>query len=386
MGSSYGAVMAHMARSACAAGHRVTALLRDPQLALNLVQWPAGAAVLAGPPLEPARSRGVRLQTSYATLLHNAGFDAADGLARRLRAWLRLFEAHRIERLIVRHSPTAVLAARIAGLPVFHYGTGFSLPPQQTPWPSFRPDLRIPEQVLAHNEMQVLRTVNTALDHFGTSRLVHLSDLYAGLPCALIGYPELDHYARPEPLPWVGLPSLAYGNPPHWSSAPTMPRIFASLLPEAIQLGWLEILAQLPAHSLVRCLGPLPAQHAVRSNVDIVHDAINYTQAIAQADLVMGYGSHNLACEALLAGKPLAVIAHNPEQLLLGRRLESLGAGILLPEIPGPQTAEILRAFLGAQKYTVQAQSLADRYRQQPRDAAPEALLRIALVATSNPR
>ncbi|MFP5305876.1 MAG: glycosyltransferase [Gammaproteobacteria bacterium] len=383
-GSGYAAVMALIARVAIAEGHECVFIVRHLHAAARLLPPELGVLVQA-PASTAASAEAVRVQTSYATLLHNCGFGDVDALAARLRAWQALYRAFGIERVLACHSPTAVLAARMLELPLLHYGTGFSIPPETSPWPGFRPDLAVPGRALLHNEAKVLGVVNQALQRLGAPPLPRLQALYAGVPTALLGYAELDHYAGAERPGFLGLPEISFGARPDWPDAAEPARLFVSLIPGSGARDWLSLLAALPARSLVRFHGGAAPKHAPSPRISVCTAPVSFAPAIAASTAVVGYASHNLVCEALLGGKPVALIAHNPEHLLLGRRVQALGAGPLLPQRPDADTARHLGALLADASYRSRAERFAERYRSQPRSRIAQTLLHKALDAAAVP-
>jgi hypothetical protein len=383
-GSGYAALMARIAVAARAAGHDCVAVVRDlhataPMFDAQGLETP----LLQSPLATPTRAPRVRVQTSYATLLHNCGFGDAAALIARLRAWLTLFRSFDIERVLVRHSPTALLAARIAGLPIVHYGNGFTMPPATTPWPSFRPDAAVSEEVLLHNEAQVLTTINATLHRFGIDGLARLTDLFAPLRLYMISSAELDHYARTGPIEAIGLPDLSYGARPIWPAG-AAPKLFVSLKPATGTAAWLRQLAQLPLCALVRLAGNTTLTQTP-ANLQLARGPLHFGQAIDAADLVFGYASHHLVYEALMRGRPLALLAYAPDHLMLARRVESLGLGILLPEQPDAEAVARLQRLINDPDYTKRAAAFAERHAGMPREHAAARLLDAALTATPAP-
>jgi UDP:flavonoid glycosyltransferase YjiC (YdhE family) len=382
--SGYAAVMRQIVMAAARDSHRCVAIVRDLHVSTPLLAELPTLTLLQAPVSTPSRTPAVAVQTTYATLLHNCGFADADALAARVNAWRALFRAFGIERVLARHSPTAVLAARTLGIPILHYGTGFSVPPQRSPWPPFHPDIATDDPRLLANEQRVLAATNAALHRLGVEELPRMASLYANLPTALISYAELDHYQRPEPVPFLGLPRTSYGAAPAWPADTRRPRLFVSLPVDRGTRGWIDTLAQLPVTALLRFNGPavqftdLPPQFAIADG------AVDFTRAIAECDAVIGYGSHNLVCEALLAGKPMALIAKNPDHLLTGARLTALGAGIVLPDQPGPDSCARLRAMFADPGHASAAGRFAERYGSKPRERIADILLELALTAETN--
>ncbi len=384
MASGYAALMARIATAANDTGHDCVAIVRDlhtatPAFDATGLETPLLQAPLATSTTAPR----VRVQTSYATLLHNCGFSDPAALAARLRAWMTLYRSFGIERVMARHSPTALLAARLAGLPVLHYGDGFSVPPATTPLPSFRPDAEIDTAVLRRNEALVLATTNAALGLLCAAPLSRLADLFASVPTLMISCAELDHYARAEAIHAIGLPDLSYGETPTWPTS-TAPRVFASLLPAPGVTAWLRQLADMPLCTLARLSGGLTVQETP-VNLRIATQALHFGQAIDAARAVFGYASHNLVYETLMRGRPLALLAHTPDQLLMAQRVQALGLGVLLPEQPDPRAIDRLRAVIEDPVYEQRAVAFAERNACVPREAAAARLLEGALAAAPTP-
>jgi UDP:flavonoid glycosyltransferase YjiC (YdhE family) len=382
--SGYSTLIGQIAQAAIAQGHECVFIVRDMRAAAPHLP-PRLGPMLQAPWTGATPTTHVRVQTSYATLLHNCGFDDSARLASRLRAWIDLYRACGVERLVARHSPTAILAARLQGLPILHYGNGFTMPPDRTPWPSFRPDLKLSPAALLHNESRVLGVVNDALNRFDHPAIAEVRGIFSGLPTLLLGSPELDHYLRAQPLPHIDFPPLGYGAMPEWPAGGDEARLFVPLLPTSAAKGWLELLDRLPARSLVRFPSDAPIHHA-SDRVKISQGPVDYVAALDACTAVLGYGSHNLAHEALLAGKPMAAIAHTPDHLLLGQRVQSLGAGIVLSERADAASLGQLTAFLADTRFRDAAQGFAERNRRRsaPQDI-PAQILEHAFAARPAP-
>ena len=102
----------------------------DPRLgrvALNSADWP----VLPVPSTHNFAAAASRA-SSYIQVLSSAGFSNPEILTGALACWDDLYTVTGAEMVVVDHAPTAVAAAR-GRLPVVAIGTGFTLPPAQTP-------------------------------------------------------------------------------------------------------------------------------------------------------------------------------------------------------------------------------------------------------------
>ncbi|MDP9140863.1 MAG: hypothetical protein M3O62_08750 [Pseudomonadota bacterium] len=380
VGSGYVATMAAIARAARAQGHECIFMVRDLAVAAphlgpdlgDLVQAPIGAT----PPHQQ-----VKVQTSYASLLHNCGFASSTVLRARLRSWQALYSRFAVDCVMSRHSPTAVLAARLMQLPLLRYGQGFSEPPEQSPWPSFRPDLQIPESALLQNEDHLLGVMNQAIGELGGKTLSAPANLVRGTPLALLTYPELDRYPRPAGTRYLGMPEISYGAEPEWPAG-NGPRLFVSLHSVRQLDQWLPLLNPLKARCLVRLFHGSASGLSKAEHIRIFDDPpINFDRAAETADAILCYGSHNLANVGLLKGKPIGVIANTPDQLMMGVTVQKLGMGLLMSTNPDAGTPAMIERLLTDASLRQTTMAFAERYANWNRDTIPQRLLDAALAA-----
>ncbi|AXQ29648.1 hypothetical protein D0B54_13585 [Solimonas sp. K1W22B-7] len=281
-------------------------------------------------PTGSAGIQSVRVQASYASLLHNCGWHGKTALAGRLRAWCSLLQLSGARALLVDHAPTALLAARVLKLPVAAVGTGFCLPPPRGPFPAY-PGVPAREQRLRDNEAHVLAVANGALAELGAEPLPSLQSLFAGVELGLKTYAELDHYGPGREADWLGLPDFSSGLPAEWGES-REPRIFAYLRAGEGLEALLAALQASRAQVLVR-LADIPLEMITRyerPGMRITDRNIWLRQAVETCDGFVGSGSHGAVAEALLAGKPCLVQYSHTEQRLVAERVEAIGAGLAL--------------------------------------------------------
>jgi hypothetical protein len=335
-----GAIAAHLA------GRSQPCLLatHQPETAQALGLY-RHAAILPAP-TGSAGIQSVRVQASYASLLHNCGWHGTIALTGRLRAWCSLLQLSGARALLVDHAPTALLAARVLGLPAAAVGTGFCLPPPQSPFPAY-PGVPTRAQRLRDNEAHVLTVANGALSELGAEPLPDLQSLFAGVELGLKSYAELDHYGPGRNAQWLGLPDFSSGLAAEWGES-REPRIFAYLRAGDGLDALLAALRATPAQVLVR-LADLPLAMVARyerPGMRITDRNIWLRQALETCDAFVGSGSHGAVAEALLAGKPCLVQHFHTEQRLVAERVEAIGAGLALapnhPESFGPAVQRLL--------------------------------------------
>jgi UDP:flavonoid glycosyltransferase YjiC (YdhE family) len=330
LGGNYGHLVAlrALARELKRQGHACTFAVRDLGSAQGFLDPALGPLVQAPVRLTQGRNR-VRRQLSYASLLHNIGFNDPVELAGRIQAWRTLYRALGTEFVFADHSPIALIAARTLGVPAACVGNGFTVPPRLSPFPSFRPRPEVPEDVLLRNEAAVLKELNHALALLKLRPFALLQDLFRGASPALLTYAPLDHYDVPRTDPFRGLPDYSYGAAPQWPSGKG-PRIFAYLTPNASLPVVLKALRHSRARVLVRLVGGRveDTAPALRPGLAVATGAVNFRQAAESCDAFVNYGAHATVAEFLLAGKPGILVPDLHERVLTARRAASMGAAV----------------------------------------------------------
>ncbi|MBI2383337.1 MAG: hypothetical protein HYV18_04620, partial [Gammaproteobacteria bacterium] len=304
MGAGFGhlVVLRAIARELRARGHACAFAARMLGNAREFLDADLGPIWQAPIHLGTARTP-VKTQVSYASLLHNTGFDDPFALAGRIEAWRLLLATLKTDLLFADHSPVAIVAARTLGIPVCHVGTGFTVPPLLTPFPSFRPRMSVPAQVLAHNEREVLKELNRALERLKLAPLPDLQEIFRGTLPAVLGYRELDHYEVERPEPYRGLPDYSYGEAPPWPAG-SGPKVFAYLRPIAQLDKVLEGLKRAPARVLLRISGVPPdrLRPYLRPGFAVVEKPIGFRLAAESCDAFVNYSAFSTVGEFLLAG------------------------------------------------------------------------------------
>jgi len=334
LGGGYGhlASLRSAARALRALGHDTRFAVRVLESAAEFLEPELGPHLQAPVRLGQARNP-VALQLSYASLLHNTAFDDPPGLAARIAAWRELMRAWSIERVVVDHSPIALIAARSLGLPAAAIGTGFDLPPEARPYPSFQPWAPVPQAQLERNEALVLIELNRALERLRLPPYQSIQEIYAGARRGLLTYSGLDHYDVPRAEPYLGVPDYAQGAAPQWPAG-TGPRVLAYLRPHPQLDAMLKALAASRARVLLRIadLEPDKLRPWLRPGFEVVGHSIDLRRAAAGCDAYLHYAAHGTVAELLLAGKPGVLWPDNVERWLVARRAEQLGAAVVAPQ------------------------------------------------------
>lgn len=362
--------LSQVAKPLLASGHTVHMVLADLSNAkaalgsltahdnLHLWQAPTWASPLYGSS-EPA---------SFAELLFRAGYLDAKRLSGLVDGWCTLLDQLRPDVLLVDHAPTALLAARGRSLARAQFGTGFFIPPRETPIPSFREWEPVPRQRLERSESLVLATCNTLLAARGQPQMDRLLDLFDCDETFLVTVPELDHFetrARNPGQRYHGsLASASHGKPAHWPNA-TGPAVFAYLKSEYRGLG--EVLKSLKAGPW-RVLAYIPGltQATVAEvsgpNLRVLVDPVDMHEVCRNCEAVLCQSGSGTVATVLHAGKPVIMLPMHMEQLLFARRVQALGAGVYLTEDRLDQLAATVQRVIERPSFAEAARSFARRY------------------------
>ena len=101
---------------------------------------------------------------------------------------------------------------------------------------------------------------------------------------------------------------------------------------------------------LCRPLGPAPPNFIVQANVPQL-------EVLQRATAFVSHGGMNSVNESLSHGVPLVVIPQMGEQMIIGRRVEELGAGLYLAkeEVTADKLREAVRRLLADRRFREQA-------------------------------
>lgn len=328
-------------------GHTVSFALRDV-MGGRAVLPPALGRVFQAP---LAINTAPRPAWTMADVLLACGYGHSPGLAGLVAAWQSLIEASGCGVVIADHAPTALLAARVMGVPAVHIGHGFTVPPRLSPLPVFRDWAPPPETHAAEVDAQVLRCVNTVLGEAGAAPLERLCDLFYPERTLLCTWPELDHYGglgRRNEDP-IG-PDCEYnpGVEPMWPTG-NGPHVLAYL--RRSHPGHAEVLHAL-ANMGVPTLCYLPGEGPEPVSAPTLHysrQPIDLQRALPRCSLVVCHAGQASVAQALRLGIPVLLLPEHAEQHLLARQVERCGAGVNAAMQPQPVAyAPLIAAMLRA--------------------------------------
>ncbi|MBK9624087.1 MAG: hypothetical protein IPO38_05865 [Rhodocyclaceae bacterium] len=366
-GANLGHVGAFMplARSLRDQGHAVHWAVTQPASVGDFLASQNFACVAA--PVIPELSRpGPPL--SYADILLRFGYADAKALFGLVGAWAELMRLTGAQLVMADHAPTAVLAARILGLPVMLFSNGFTVPPRHSPLPNMRPWSPLPPQVLVDLDAAALSNINLVLKRFGHAPLPHLANLFDVAEESLVSFPELDHYADRGPARyWGSLPSAGGGARLDWPVVGAgKKKIFAYLRREAVHAESALMALHALGHSTLIYFPEISSEFVARFSAPHLRFAAqpaDIDQMTRDADLAVTYSSLATTTAFLLAGKPLLLLPTHLEQFLVARRVVDMGAGaVVSPEAAVGDLIPTVNELLGNSSYRQNAQGFADKY------------------------
>jgi len=348
-------------------GHDVTFASRSLGRASRALQGLSVRLVQA--PLEPRLPSTRPPAANYAQLLERVGYDTGQGIADLAAGWCGLIELACPDLLLAEHAPSALLAARICGVPAVAAGTGFTLPPHGEPMPTLLPGTAVSAQALRRSESEVLARINRVLAGAGAQALPCLAALFDVRCRVLWTLPELDHYEGREGDRFLGPVIATPGTPIDWPDGPGA-RIFGYChagYPAFAEVAKALRALDVPAVLVAGGDGADTVEEGARLRVS--RRALDLHQAGREASLVVSHAGYGTAATCLLAGCPQLMVPRYVEQRMLAWRLRERGFG----EAAAPRAQSIVaaaRRMLAEPRYARAARALAARYEdhdeQQP--------------------
>ena len=303
---------------------------------------------------------------SFNDILLRFGYANSNDLRDLVIGWRTLMRASGAQVVLADYAPSATLAARTLGIPVVLFGGGFFVPPRQRPLPSLRPWLELPPGQLDALESEVLASINAVLEHFGRPPLGAVAELFDVAEDTLLCFPELDHYAERGPARyWGNLSDAGVGDAPAWPALPGK-RIFGYLRTgtrhHEAALAALHALGQ-PTVMFFPDAPPALLERYAAPHLVFSTTPLDLTRTAVEADAAVTYAGMSTMTGFLLKGRPVLLLPGHVEQFLLARRVEEMGAGLMVnPEQP-PHDLELkLRRILFEADFALNAQAFARKY------------------------
>jgi UDP:flavonoid glycosyltransferase YjiC (YdhE family) len=311
-----------IARALQQEGVKVAFALREPETARAALAE-LGAQIVQAPfwptPAPPSSPSG-----SYADILAGNGYGTATDILKMIVAWDGVIDAVRPDLIVCDHAPGAALSA-FGRIPVAFVGNGFAVPPcDGAIFPPFETD-----KSDAARQVPVQAALQEALAALRRQSPRSICEPFRGVFRGVYSFALFDTYrdVRPEAVlgPIEPLPAL--------TPLPASRRMFAysaSNNPAVNELT--QALMDFGSEAAVYFRGAPGARSAVlRSRGVRVYDtAPALVSVLPECGAVFSHGGPGFAHAALAAGRPHIVSPRHFEALVTGRRIEELGAGIVV--------------------------------------------------------
>jgi UDP:flavonoid glycosyltransferase YjiC (YdhE family) len=323
---------------------------------------------------------------NISALLADLGYDDPETLRALVRSWLELWKLLKPDVIVTDYAPSAILSAKIAGIPTLPLGPGFSIPPGQDPMPAFREEERQSIAELKSADQRLLPAINQVAEAFGHPAFDSVGSLFANPAAQITSFPELDPFGPRSDAHYVG-PVKAAGRfeQVNWlSTRPT--RVFAYLQPTMVGLD--AILAALRQPTIeVICVIPGVSERIAsqyRSETfRVLATPVLLDELLTTASAVVGYASAGLVSNSLQMGVPQLLFPTFLEHQLTAARAVRLGTAMVSLGTPTREkSAKALSSLLVNRMYKDAARAFAEKYRNYRHEAAitkvVEAILKTA--------
>jgi UDP:flavonoid glycosyltransferase YjiC (YdhE family) len=361
-----------IARELRARGHEPLFAFRDltllGPLAAEGFAWFAAPRLRAPPQANPS-------PLSATDILLNLGFADPPGLAGALRAWHSLIELTQASLVVCDYAPTALMAARMSGVPRMTIGTGFSLPAVAEPMPALRSWHPTDRATLERIDARFAESIAKAFEKLprGGAAPRKARDVFDADAHLLCTFPELDPFGPRDGVEYLGAQGDAQsGIDVSWGS--NRPRVFAYLKPRDPRFGRIvEALRALggETHLAAPGLDRIQANTMSSATLTVHAEPLRLDTFLAGADLCVFHAGPGLAARALVAGVPMALLPMQLEQFLVGSRLVAAGvARMIAPEASLPDLAAWMRDALEDARLKEAARAQAARHAGYAFDAA----------------
>ncbi|HWF98533.1 MAG TPA: nucleotide disphospho-sugar-binding domain-containing protein [Steroidobacteraceae bacterium] len=353
-----------MARRLRERGHEVLVAARDLVLATEVLAA-AGIRFVQSP-----ADRGVisRQPQSYADVLLMQGWESPARLWGLVQAWGNLLRLFRADALVFDYAPTALLAARILGVPSALLGTGFELPPLAAPLPPFPGFTSVSAEQARTADARALDSANRVLEAYQAAPLAALCDLFRTECRWLTTFAELDQYGPRSGEIYLGpIGDVEGGEVTEWAPG-FKHRVLAYVRPGMADLTRILRALAGEGNAAVICAAPgVPMQLSEglnRPGFQFIPRAVNFRALLPQASTFISYAPAGSVAQSLLQGVPQLMSPTHVEAQMTAVRVASLGAGLTLRgEETESQITTLLRRILDEPRFKIRALEFASRHR-----------------------
>ncbi len=315
--------------------HSVSFALRSPDV--RTLFEDRAVRYLKSPQVEIRRPAPICFATdSYADILLGVGYDNADSLQKAIGEWLDIFQDAQPDRVVTDHSPTAILAARVLGIPTFNVGVGFCVPPESAPLPRCQfwlPDTEEQYRSRQERERQVLLHVNTVSLKLGGAVYSSLASAVTGDTNLLTTYPRLDQYPSRVDGDYLGIVKSDRGEAFDWPDGDL--RVFVYASPSEAVFRTFSDLRSAAVICRSRNWQSADRDGAIAMGVKFVDGPLRLSQIVAGCTFAVTNATHIMTAELLGGGVPVLMLPRNLESTATAVLVASQHAGVIArPDAP----------------------------------------------------
>ncbi len=284
-------------------GYKVSLAVKDLRTAANDFAAQKHIEYFQAPAKPTGRGPFPRA-ANFSQLLANVGFDSAESLYARMRAWRSIYDCVQPDLVVFDHSPVAMLAMRGLDVKSLLIGTGFEIPPDVAPFPLLRSGIATPAELISL-ERFILSQINSGVEKIGVEGIERLSQIYEADLSFLASVPLLDPYSQYRSKPnYVGPLQPLQSRSAVWPNVKNGQRCYVYLKAAPCIPAILDTLTQVGASAVVCFDGESRAlKRKFESNsVRVSSELLNLESTMRECDFAILNGGHGTTAEALLAG------------------------------------------------------------------------------------
>ncbi|MCA9189695.1 MAG: hypothetical protein KDA99_28925 [Planctomycetales bacterium] len=282
-------------------------------------------------PFRVGKANNVPRALNHGHLLRNVGFGDLEEMAALTNAWRHLYAYTKPDLIVFDHSPMAMVASRGMDVRRVVVGTGFEIPPDETPWPPFRYWLRHDKGLLQRSDAMLLAEINQLVGGWRGDPFERLGEIYSSCDQTVLAtVRELDHYpSRTPDASYFGLFPNRPGIAPNWPTAGTR-RAFAYLNPSPNLADFLRLVLKEDVSLVlypIGCNDSFRQDLGVYSNLMVVDEPVDLQMVATTCDFAILNGGLGGVSSLIAAGLPLFLLPLHTEQIITAKTIERLGVG-----------------------------------------------------------
>jgi hypothetical protein len=314
-----------------------------------------------------------RVRGQFPALCHEdwllaEGFENVQVVQRMLLEWQQLISKLSADFAFLDYSPSAAYALHTLQFPYLTLGTGFCTPAYENKATCFRPWDKQAWAEASTSHVRLQRVFDNLRIYLSSYSPESMANLYTSERVALMTFHQLDHFAdRSIKGKYWGVLWSSQGQSIRWRSNEGKSRILCYLHAQFDELTpFLTMLRNLSGSEVIVAAPRLTADQAhslEASHMRICTHSIDFEFLLDTADVCITHAGLALAGYSLIYGIPLMLFPKFAEQVLLAKRLQSLGLAVATMQIKNRYVCETkLMEILDEEQYRKNAKTFALAY------------------------